>query len=213
MIVGAATRAGKDTKWLDEPADFVRLLASGDRIFLPGAGAEVEGLVDALFVPDAPRLAITGSFVPGINAVPFDRLSEGSTYTSCFAHPSRNRLQEQDRFRHVPTSYFGFASYLRQQTFDWSVVHVSPPDVHGCGSLGIAVEFAPIVLRRCRRIFAVINRRMPRIPGAASVDLRRVDAAVEIDAPLREYNVGASSAEASRIAELIAPFVGDGSTS
>jgi acyl-CoA hydrolase len=200
------------TRRVGDPAKLVRLLSPGERVFLPGSSAEVPALVEALCAGDAPALDITASFVPGINPVPLDRLPEGSTYSSNFAQPARSGSQAQGRFRHLPMSYGGFASYLLGQSFDVAVVQVSPPDADGLCSLGAAIEFTPIVLRHARRVFAVINPCMPRIPGSEIFDLSRADAIAEIDAPLREYDAGAPSAQATRIAELVAGFIEDGST-
>ncbi|GGH24359.1 acetyl-CoA hydrolase [Alsobacter metallidurans] len=197
---------------VNDPAGLVRLLSAGDRIYLPGAGAEVPALVDALCAASAPPLHITGAFVPGINPVPVERLPEGSIWSSPFAQPAPSGSQAGGRLRHLPMSYGAFASHLRGATFDVGFVHVSPPDANGLCSLGIAVEFTPIALQRCRRIFAVVNPRMPRIPGAETFALARADAVLELDTPLREYDVGTPSPQASRIAELIAGFVIDGST-
>lgn len=197
---------------VNDTAGLVRLLSAGDRIFLPGAGAEVPALVDALCAADAPPLRITGTFVPGINPAPLERLPEGSTWSSTFALPAPPGSQAGGRLRHLPMSYGAYASHLRGAEFDVGFVHLSPPDSDGLCSFGVAVEFTPIALKRCRRIFAVINPRMPRIPGAETFALAQADAVLELDAPLREYDVGAPSPQASRIAALIAGFVTDGST-
>jgi acyl-CoA hydrolase len=211
-LIGApAIRTGTACR-VGDPADLVRLLSPGERIHLPGSGAEVPALVEALCAGDAPPLNVTGSFVPGINPTPLERFPQGASYTSSFAHPAAPGLQTGARFRHLPMSYGGFASYLASQSFDVGVVHVSPPDARGMCSLGVAVEFTPIALRNCRRIFAVVNPRMPRIAGAETFDLARADVVAETDAPLREYDVGAPTALASRIAERVAGFVDDGAT-
>lgn len=194
------------------PEGLARLMRSGERIFLPGSGAEVPALTEALFTNMAPALDITASFVPGINAVPVDSLPVGARYTSSFAQASPRGTQGAGWFRHLPLSYGGFAAYLSRQDFDVGIVHVSPPDASGLCSFGIAVEFMPVVLRNCRRVFAVINPRMPRISGSAVFDLAMADAIAETDAPLSEYDVGAPTAQASRIAAHVAAFVEDGAT-
>lgn len=197
---------------IGDPARFVGLMSAGQSIFLPGSGAEVPALTEALFTGEAPALDITASFVPGINPVPIERLPEGSTYTSNFAQRSPPGTQAGGRLRQLPMSYGGFACYLSRQSFDAAVVHVSPPDANGLCSFGVAVEFMPLVLRNCRRIFAVINQRMPRIPGADVFEIARADVIAESDAPLREYDVGEPTAQAWRIAQHVAAFVEDGST-
>ncbi|MBD3848097.1 hypothetical protein IED13_20550 [Bosea sp. SSUT16] len=211
-VTAALARSTVAARSVGTPAALVARISAGERIFLPGSGAEVPELTAALFSGHAPPLDITASFVPGINAVPIEALPEGARYTSCFAQPSPPGAQANGRFRHLPVSYGGFASHLSRQSFDVAIVHVSPPDAAGLCSFGIAVEFMPIVLKNCRRVFAVINPRMPRIPGAETFDIARANLIAETDEPLCEYDVGAPSAQASRIAEHVAAFVEDGTT-
>jgi acyl-CoA hydrolase len=212
MLVGAPAIRTRAARRFDDAARLVGLLSPGESLYLPGSSAEVPALVEALCAGDAPALDITASFVPGINAVPLERFPHNATYASSFAQPTPPGAQVQGRFRHLPLSYGGFAQHLALQRFDVAVVHVSPPDARGLCSLGVAVEFTPIVLRTCRRIFAVVNPRMPAIPGAATFDLAQADAVAECDTPLREYDVGTPSVLASRIAEHVASFVEDGAT-
>lgn len=195
---------------VDDARALVRLITPGERIYLPGAAAEVPSLVDALCENGAPPVTITATFVPGINRAPLDRLPQGTTYESLFAQPGPPGAQLAGRFRQLPVSYGAYAALLARSSFDICVVHVTPPDANGLCSLGAAVEFTPIVIERAKRIFAVVNPRMPRLAGAETFSFARAEAYVEIDAPLRTYDVGAPSDEAQIIGERIANFVDDG---
>jgi acyl-CoA hydrolase len=198
---------------LADVARLVALLAPGERIFLPGSAGEAIPLVEALTVPGAPALDVTASFVPGINPSPADGLAEGSRFTCPFAHPARRATQAMGAFRHLPMSYGAFVAHLAATArFDTCVVHLSPPDAAGRCSLGAAVEFAPVAMRRSARVVGVINSRMPSIPGADGVAFADLDLVVETDAPLRTYDVGEPSPEAQAIARTVAAFVTDGAT-
>jgi acyl-CoA hydrolase len=192
-----------------DAAALVGLLVPGENLFLPGSTAEVPEFTEALRDSGLP-LAITASFVPGIN--PSLPLRVGATYTSTFVLPGERGAQAAGHIRHLPLSYAGFAASLQRTTFDTCLVHVSPPGADGLSSFGAAVEFTPIVARRARRILAVVNTRMPRIPGADMFDLTQADAVAEIDTPLREYDVGTPSEQAAAIAERTATFIEDGSS-
>ena len=180
-------------------------------MFLPGSAGEIPALMEAFCAPDAPPLAITASFVPGINPLPLADMPAGATFTSMFAQQAGHGAQAQGRLLHLPLSYGGFASWLRDNGgFDTCVVHVAPPDADGRCSLGAAVEFTPIAAARARRIVAVVNPQMPRLPHADCIALADVDAFVEHEAPLRGYDVGAPSEQANRIAAHVAAFIEDG---
>lgn len=193
-------------------SDLVQLLSPKERVFLPGSAGEIPPLVDALCDRNAPPLSITASFVPGINPVPLERFPAATCFTSMFMQAGAPEAQARGQVRHLPLSYGSFAAHLRTLSFDSCVVHVAPPDQNGRCSLGAAVEFTPIVATRSKRILAVINPLMPRIPHAASFALTDFAFFAEADTPLREYEVGSPSNQAMEIARYIAPFVQDGST-
>lgn len=185
-------------------------LHAGDRVFLPGAAGEVPSLSAALGAGDGPPLALTASFVPGINPALVGRLPAHSSFASLFAAGPRG-AQAAGAMRHLTYSYGGFCAFLANAEFDATVVHVAPPGRDGRASLGPSVEFAPIALRRSRRLIAVVNPRIPDMPGAEKIDLADADLVVEGADEPRQYEVGAPSAIAERIAAGVARFVGDGS--
>ena len=191
----------------------VGLLAPGERIYLPGSTAEPRGLIEALCGADAPPLAITASYVPGVNAIPLQRLPENTMWTSMFAPPTTAEAQASGRYRHLPISYSAFGRHVqRDLQFDTTIVHVSLPDADGLCSLGPAVEFTPAAMAKSRRVLAVMNARVPRLRHSASMPLASFEAVTEIDAPLCAYDVGAPSPQAESIASVLAGFVHDGAT-
>lgn len=189
------------------------LLEAGERVFLPGSTGEPPGLTDALFHADATPLQVMSSFIPGVNIMPVERFPSGTTASSMFAHYSVPSAQARGITRHLPMSYGAFVQFLRGSLlFDTCIVHVSPPDLDGYCSLGPAVEFTPIAAAKSRRVFAVINQRLPRLPASASMHISQFAALTEIDAPLRTYEVGAPSTEAEIIAGAVAHFITDDAT-
>lgn len=195
-----------------DAAALARTLVAGERVYMPGSAAEVPGFVDALCDGTAPPVAVTASFVPGINPAPVDRLPAGAEYESMFAQPITRGAQAEGRVRHLPLSYYGFAASMARRRFDTCLVHLSKPGPDGFCSFGAAVEFTSLAVRRSRRVLAVVNPRMPWSPAAERFRLADADAVAEIDAPLRVYDVGKPSAEAQAIARSIASFVRDGAT-
>jgi acyl-CoA hydrolase len=193
------------------PDAFLRSLAPGTRLFLQGAAGEPVALTEALAAGHDPGLALTANFVPGINPVPIDRWNPATVVASVFMQPNLADAERADRFRHLPVSYAGFAKLARETlAFDIAAIQVAPPGPDGRCSLGPTVEFATIAMARAARIVAVVNPQVPALPGAPSLDLAACAAVVEADGPLREYVVGAPSAEAQAIAGHVAALVGDG---
>ncbi|CAN5803372.1 acetyl-CoA hydrolase/transferase C-terminal domain-containing protein [soil metagenome] len=190
-------------------ARILEALRPGETVFLPGSTGEVPALSAALAAEGAPALDITASFVPGINPPLAGRLPKGGCFGNPFAGGARGG-QAAGAMRHLPLSYAGFAAHLSRTSFDTVIVHVAPPDSAGRASLGSAVEFTPIALRRAGRLIAVINQRVPAMRHAEAIDIADAAVVVEIDAPLREYDVGAPSAQSGAIARNVAAYIGDG---
>jgi acyl-CoA hydrolase len=191
--------------------DAVRSFSPGDRVFLPGSTGESAAFTQALCADDAAPLAITASFVPGINRVPLAELPQGSTFSSMFSPTADPRAQPRAVFRHLPLSYGAFVAQVRDRLqFEACVVHVAPPDREGRCSLGAAVEFTPLAASRSRRVIAVVNPSIPRLPGAEFIELGKIDQIVECDGSLREYDVGGATSQSNAIAANVAAFIDDG---
>lgn len=182
-------------------------LSAGDRVFLPGSTGEVPSLSAAISTGDGPALAVTTSFVPGINP-PLAGAGRHGIGAPFALGPVG--AQASGDLRHLPLSYGAFQRYLEGAEFDAVVLQVGVPGADGRSSLGAAVEFAPTAMRKSRRLIVVLNPNVPNIPGAPSIRLADADLVVETDEALREYNVGAPSSVSDAIARHVAAFVGDG---
>lgn len=184
----------------------------GEHIFLSGSSGEaiplIQGLTDD---PERTRgLRITTSFVPGMNHLDPDSLHPTARLAGLFMQPSLRAAQASGRYAHHTESYGGFVRLIRERMqFDTCVVQVTPPDANGRCSLGPAVEFTLEVIARSRRVIAVINPLVPRIPTSPTLDYTRFDCVAEVDHPLSTYDVGVSDAQSQAIAARIARYIED----
>ncbi len=195
-------------------AALAEAIRPGERVYVPGSAGEPTALVDAWADdPDRTRgLSIVSTAVPGINALPLDRLAPDAIVSGLFMQPAYGAAQREGCFRHLPLTFSGFVAHLRDRaTFDTCVVQVAPPDADGLCSLGAAVEFTPLAMDRSARVLAILNPAMPVIPGAATVPFERFALAAEGGTALPTYAVGAPSRSAEIIAARVAAFVEDGS--
>lgn len=184
------------------------MFKSGDRIFVPGASGEPTALVQRIFGAD---VHVTTSFLPGVNALNAATFGDDTRVSGLFMQRPLAAAQRDGRFRHLPLSYAAMLKYLREGApFDVCVVQVTPPDNAGRCWLGPSAEFTPEVLRRARRIVAVLNPRVPAIVNGQSIAFDRIDEAVEADTPLAGYGAGKPDPVATAIAGHIASLIGDG---
>ena len=97
---------------------------------------------------------------------------------------------------------------------DAAFIQVSPPDKHGFCSLGISVEVTRAAIRNAKRVFAQINRNMPRVHGDTFVHIDDIHSYVEYDEPLIELHHAKDISKAERqIGKRVADLIDDGSTS
>lgn len=196
---------------IDGLADVVK---AGDLVYLPGGVTVPVAFIDDLLrQPERSRgLRILTSIGPGIvNPLDIDRLDPSAVVTGLFMQPGFAQAQRSGRYRALPFSYGGFVRYLREDVdIDLAVVQVAPPDARDLCSLGPSVEFAPLAVRKARRVLALVNRELPRFRGAVSLPFRRFDHVCEIDAPLPVYQTD-DDAPTRIIAGHIASLVDDGS--
>lgn len=96
---------------------------------------------------------------------------------------------------------------------DAALIQVSPPDQHGYCSLGISVEVTQAAVRNAKKIFAQINREMPRVHGDTFVHIDQIDAYVEHDEPLIELDYSQEINDVDRtIGKHVAELIDDRST-
>ena len=96
---------------------------------------------------------------------------------------------------------------------DAALIQVSPPDKHGYCSLGISVEVTKAAVRNAKKIFAQINRQMPRVHGDTFVHMNQIDAYVECDEPMIELDYSQQITDLERtIGKRVAELIDDRST-
>jgi 4-hydroxybutyrate CoA-transferase len=95
---------------------------------------------------------------------------------------------------------------------DVALVHVSPPDKHGCCSLGVSVDIARAAVDSAAVVIAQVNPRMPRTHGDGLVHASRFTAAVEVDAELPAHAPAVLGEQELAIGRHCAALVADGAT-
>jgi acyl-CoA hydrolase/RimJ/RimL family protein N-acetyltransferase len=200
-------------------ADAIRLIKSGQRVFIGSACGQPQALVRELS-KGAARLS-------GLEIVRL--LSTEVTPLSLLAD------QTQDFALNLRTIYLGSANsdliarHLRFITpmnmsdvpdlfiskklpIHAALVQVSPPDDFGWMSLGISVDVTLSAAMAADLVIAQVNPQMPRVLGQSFIHVNDVDILVEHEEPLLSVESRPTSETATRIGQLIARLVEDGST-
>jgi len=197
------------------PAEAVASIKSGANIFIHGAAATPTPLIQALTERrdlENVRIYHLHTAGPAPFAAP-GREREFRSVSLFTGSPLRAAVAE-GRADFVPIFLSDIpALFLSGQVkLDAALVQLSLPDRHGNCSLGTSCDAAKAAVETARLVVAEFNDRMPRTHGNNVVPLARIDACIRTSRPLHEHGVDASGEIESRIGELVANLVEDGST-
>jgi acyl-CoA hydrolase/RimJ/RimL family protein N-acetyltransferase len=200
-------------------ADAMRVIRPGQRLFIGSACGQPQELMRAL-AQAAPRLS-------GLEIVRL--MSTEATPLSMLADAT------EDVTLNVRTIYLGSANaevIARHKRFitpmnisdvpdlftskklpiQVALIQVSPPDDFGWMSLGVSVDVTLAAALAADLVIAQVNPQMPRVLGQSFIHVNQVHLVVEHPEPLLSVQPPPASETATRIGQLIARLIEDGST-
>jgi 4-hydroxybutyrate CoA-transferase len=199
----------------------VKAIRSGDRVFVQGANAFPQVLINALVKRGRPSLE------DGLRNVEIVHLHAtgvaeylGPEYTGHFHHralfvgPNARPALASGRATYVPIFLSDIPALFRTRrlALDAVLLHLSPPDEHGFCSLGISVDCALSAFEAAAVRIAQINPRMPRTLGDSFIHVSQLTHAVQIDEPLPENHPEMPSAFHRAIGNHLADLIPNGAT-
>lgn len=197
--------------------DAVRVIRSGNRVFLTGNCSVPQELLAAL-VDYAPKLEDV-EIVQALSVGPADYVSPAmenhlKVNTMFISHNIRHAVQE-GRADFTPVMLSEFTLLFREGhlPLDIALVHLSPPDNYGFCSFGVEVGLTKSPAESAKVIIAEVNQQMPRTLGDSFIHVSKLDYIVPVDYPLTEMAMGGESSEViERIAKNIVKLIPDGAT-
>jgi 4-hydroxybutyrate CoA-transferase len=197
------------------PEEAAGRIGSGARVFLHGASATPTPIVLALCARselEGVRLyhLHTAGPAPFAERPVCDRIRSVSLFTGSALRGAVN----EGRAEFIPVFLSDIPGLFRGGAIplDAAIVQVSPPDRHGLCTLGTSCDAARAAVDSAPLVIAEINARMPRTHGNTGVPLGRFAAYTVSDRPLYESEPSVIGPVESRIGELIAGLIEDGST-
>lgn len=192
----------------------VKVIKSGDKVFIHGASATPSPLIEAMCrrgdLEDVTlyHLHTTGP-CPFLSREHASRFFSVSLFTG---HAMREPIAE-GRADFMPIFLSDIPSLFTSGAvrLDVALVQLSTPNSHLDCTLGTSVDAALAAAWNAKHVVAEINAQMPRTLGNSVVPLERVAAFTITDRPLAEHPPGERTEVEARIGELIADLVDDGS--
>jgi 4-hydroxybutyrate CoA-transferase len=200
------------------PAEAVKVVKSGDRIFLTGNCSVPSKILGAL-VDRAEELQDV-EINQALTVYSADYVSpemEGHlrVNTMFISHNTRQAVQEgRADFTPVLLSEFPLLFKNKILPINVAFVHLSPPDPHGYCSFGVEVGLSKSAAEYADIIIAEVNDQMPRTLGDSFIHISAIDYIVPVDYPLPELPMGEGkpSETVEKIAGYIAELIPDEAT-
>jgi len=195
----------------------IKLIQSGDRVFIHGSAATPLTLLKALaensdHLHNVEMLAIS---TLGLLDLTKPEFKDRFYFNSLFVSENIRATVNSDNGDYIPIFLSEISKLFEKGILpiDVAMIHVSQPDKHGFCSLGTSVDVAKSAVKHAKKIIAQVNPNMPRTHGDGFIHMSRLDAMVEVSDQLPEVNYGERASESERIiGNRIAALIEDRST-
>ena len=199
-------------------AEAVKLIKSGDSVFIQGSTSIPEVLVQAMTdrADELRDVKVYSAFAIGRFDAPYAKreLRDSFEPLSFFvANNLRNAINEGVA-QTIP-AFLGEIPFLfrsGQVPLDVTLLNVSEPDEEGYCSYGVSADLAFSAAECSKTIIAQVNKYMPRTFGDPVIHVSKIDAMVRGDEPLVEVPTVIPNDVERRIGNFIAQEIPDGAT-
>ena len=199
-------------------ADAVKLVKSGDHVFIQGSTSIPETLMAALSERGHELNGVTlyQAFAVAKGVAPYCKPEyRDSFYVDSFFVSNSVRQWINDGYGATNPRFLGEVPALfRDGTcpIDVAFINCSMPDKDGYVSYGVSADLAFSAVECAKKVVAQINPHMPYSYGDAVIHLSKLDAAVMVDDPLVEVPTAVPTEQEIKIGNFIAEHIPDGAT-
>ena len=193
--------------------DVPGLLRPGQTVFVQGAVGEPLALGRALADVGQASSGVhyLSCLVPGVNCTDFSAFHDKATMTAFFVQAELRKSFAAGKVRFLPLHYSGICSYMKHHPpVDVLLMQVPPPQDDGMCTLGLSVDFVPLILDKAKLIIAEVNANMPSPPGSPKISYDRLDHVVHTDRALPELPTGNLNPVIATIGSKVAELIHDG---
>jgi acyl-CoA hydrolase/RimJ/RimL family protein N-acetyltransferase len=202
-------------KW-SSAEDALLQLRRGMRVFIGSGCAAPRKLVAALALrgPDLYDVEVVHTLTQGNAPYAKPELRDHFRHNAFFIGPNVRGAVDAGMADYTPIMMSEIPALFREKRMhiDIALVQVSPPDRHGFCSFGVSVDVVKAAVESADYVVAEVNPQMPRTLGDSFVHVSQLDALVESNMPIHEFELEPLSPESIKIGEFIASLIEDGST-
>ncbi len=205
------------------PEEAVKVIKSGDRIYIQSGCAYPQKLVEAMTArgPELHDVEICHLMVFGEAPYMKPEMEGHFRHNGFFLGGNTRKHVNAGKADFMPIFLSEIPSLIKHDTkhkVDGVLIQVSPPDNHGFCSMGVAVDCTKAAVTVSKYVIAQINPLMPRVHGDSFININDIDFAFEYEQPLQELPGMHAEKDPEEqkifgmIGENIANLIEDGST-
>ncbi len=197
-------------------ADAVKVIKSGDRIYIQAAAAAPKSLINAMTERFNELKNVEVCHLHTEGDAPYANLIYKDSFcvNSFFVGGNVRATLKNGNGSYTPVFLSELPLLFKRNIIpiDVALIQVSPPDKHGYCSLGVSVEATLAAISNAKHVIAQINRFMPRTHGDGIIHISELDTFVEDHIGLTELKIPELTPEAQKIGDYIAELIEDRST-
>lgn len=205
-----------DVKYISA-SEAVKLVNSGDRVFVHGSAATPISLINQLLERAGEIENVELVSISTFGNIDWDKpeVKKSFRLNSLFVSANIRKWVNDISGDYIPV-FLSEIPYLFNNgilPIDVALLQVSPPDKHGFCTLGTSIDAAFSASQNARHLIALVNPQMPRTHGDGQIHISRFDALVYEDTALPEVDYGGKAdSNIMKIGNYVADLIEDGST-
>lgn len=198
-------------------AEALKVVKSGNRVFIHGSAATPIPLVNALLARHEELRNVELTSITNLGDINFNtpEFKKSFYFNSLFVSQNIRSLIDENGGDYVPVFLSQIPQLFHQKilTLDVALIQVSVPDQHGYCSLGTSVDIAKAAVENAKKVIALVNPNMPRTHGNGFISIRDIDHLVyeELELPEIDYSQKINDA-IKTIGHNVASLIEDGAT-
>ncbi|MVO08712.1 4-hydroxybutyrate CoA-transferase [Flavobacterium sp. TP390] len=197
-------------------AEAVKIVQSGDRVYVQAAAATPTVLTKALSerASELKNVEICHLHTEGDAPYANPDLAASFHVNSFFIGANVRHTLKAGNGSYTPVFLSELPLLFRKKVvlLDVVFIQVSPPDLHGYCSLGVSVEASIAAIESAKKVVAQVNPNMPRTFGDGIIHISKIDYLVEVNLPIHAHEVAPFTTAEEKIGTFVASLIEDKST-
>ena len=205
------------TIWYNDVNEAVKVVSSGDRVFVQGACATPTPLLEALVArgEELQNVELTHLHTYGPTPYTDERWTGHFSTRALFVGENVRVAANAGRVSYTPLFLSDIPPLFEPGgalPIAVAFIQLSPPDNHGYCSLGTSIDVTRAAVDNARHVVALINEQVPRTHGDSFVHISDVTYAIPWNHPL--YDVARRLPDETQllIGQHVASLIEDGAT-